>query len=985
MAAPHAIQRRLWAEELVRLRRARERERYAASQRRGRIDPNPHQIDAVIFALERIDEGGCILADEVGLGKTIEAGLVMAQLSAEGKARRILVIVPKPLLGQWQHELYALFGLETHEGGADPRSFEGEGVFLIGREFAGSERGAALLEQAAPFGLCVIDEAHEIFAGIHRRYDREGHYQQDSKDAMIAHRVKQALGMTPKLLLTATPIQNSLTELWGLVQYVEPTGTLLGDLATFRALFCQGDDRTLAAGQAHELRRRIGQICQRTLRRQAQEFLERPFVGRNAMLSEYSMSDAERDLYDDVTRYLLEPNLCAFRGRQRQLLLIGFHRRMASSLPALTSSLTKVTERLQRMLDGADVAKEVVRVFAQDLEDEELGEESSVDEAPPDPNAVAAELERVKGFVARTERIDVDTKAEKLLEAISMIQAREDQGKGSGKVVIFTESLTTQSYLRNVLIHNGIADRDVTLFRGTNDSPRAAEALEIWQAEVEHQLPAYNRPSRDIAVRLALVHEFRTRSKIFISTEAGAKGLNLQFCDTLVNYDLPWNPQRIEQRIGRCHRYGQTRDVTVINFSARDNEAQRLTLEILTTKLDLFGKVLDASDVVLHEPSSDSPELLAGALGADFQARLHRIYERARNIEEIEGELRQLREDIGEQREAFENALERTDGIIESRFDESVRQSFRRIQDNLPISLAQLDQNVDRLLSGYLDAIGVSYERRKAEGRVYYEISASAQLPPGLSAGLEVAVGHAKGLEDTDPVHLGHPLLQAAVEEARAASAAVHQVRFTLDQTAPGGLAARRGQRGKLVVLKFGYSGFEPVEHLQPIVVMEGEEAALAREDADALLRLVPDDLAGIHPPLTVEAALIDDSIDEYLFLDQASVAEVEQERFERSIAQIERYVEDRVLVLRRQQEALRGKFTKAQKKRDAAMGADAREAGDRELQRLERELDGVEGEIDMLQERRDESYQHWRDHAHDRRYAVPEVVRVIDLEFVLE
>lgn len=985
MGAPHPIQRRLWAEELVRLRRARERERYAASQRRGRIDPNPHQIDAVIFALERIDDGGCILADEVGLGKTIEAGLVMAQLSAEGRARRILVIVPKPLLGQWQHELYTLFGLETHEGGGDVRSFEGDGVFVIGREFAGSERGASVLQEAEPFGLCVIDEAHEIFAGIHRRYDRDGNYRHDSKDAMIAHRVKQALGATPKLLLTATPIQNSLAELWGLVQYVEPTGTLLGDLSTFRALFCEGDDRTLAAGQAHELRRRISQICQRTLRRQAQEFLEKPFVGRHAMLSEYSMSKAERQLYDDVTRYLLEPNLCAFRGRQRQLLLIGFHRRMASSLPALTSSLTKVAERLDRMSAGVDVSADVALEFVGDLEDDELAAESAGEDAPPDPEAVAAELQRVKGFVSRAEAIEGDSKADKLLEAVALIQSRAKEGKGSGKLVIFTESLTTQAYLRDVLIQNGYEDRDITLFRGTNVSPRAAEALEIWQAEVEKQLPAYNRPSRDIAVRLALVHEFKSRSKIFISTEAGAKGLNLQFCDTIINYDLPWNPQRIEQRIGRCHRYGQTRDVTVVNFSARDNEAQRLTLEILTTKLDLFGKVLDASDVVLHQPASESSELLAGALGADFQTRLHRIYERARNIEEIEEELRQLREDMGEQRKAFEDALERTHGIIESRFDETVRQSFRRIQDDLPISLAQLDQSIDRLVSGYLDAIGVGYERRKTEGRIHYDIQASEELPEELAGGLCVAVGHAKGLDDVDPVHLGHPLLHAAVDDARAASAAVRQVKFTLDDSAPGGLAARRGQRGKLVVLKFGYQGFEPVEHLQPIVVMEGEEAALAREDADALLRLQPADLDGIHPPLTVEGELIDDSVDEYLFLDQASIAEVEQERFDRSIEQIERYVDDRVLVLRRRQETLQAKFSKAQKKRDAAMGADAREAADRELQRLERELDEVEGEIDMLQQRRDDNYQRWREHAHKRRYAAPEVERIIDLEFVLE
>ena len=122
---------------------------------------------------------------------------------------------------------------------------------------------------------------------------------------------------------------------------------------------------------------------------------------------------------------------------------------------------------------------------------------------------------------------------------------------------------------------------DVTLFRGDNVGPDAARALEQWEADEGHAIAPAHRPSPSVAVRLALVHEFRHRSKVFISTEAGAKGLNLQFCDTVINYDLPWNPQRIEQRIGRVHRYGQKRGVTVISFLAAGNVAQRLTLEIL--------------------------------------------------------------------------------------------------------------------------------------------------------------------------------------------------------------------------------------------------------------------------------------------------------------------------------------------------------------------------------------------------------------------
>ena len=286
----HAFNQRVLAEDLVRVRRPDDRERYAAAQRQARIDPNPHQIDAVIFALRRLREGGCILADEVGLGKTIEAGLVIAQRRAEG-AQRILLIVPKSLIGQWQGELLNLFGIEALENEVN---FFPPGVYLVGREFAGSERGAIPLGAAPPFDLAVIDEAHEIFAGLHKRYDRDGIYDETSTEAVMAHRVRGFLRSTPVLLLTATPMQNSLVELWGLVQYVEPTGTLLGDIVTFREVFCTEDDRSLVPGQEHELKRRLALIQRRTLRRQAQEFLDRPFTRRRCRLYEYAMSDAER-------------------------------------------------------------------------------------------------------------------------------------------------------------------------------------------------------------------------------------------------------------------------------------------------------------------------------------------------------------------------------------------------------------------------------------------------------------------------------------------------------------------------------------------------------------------------------------------------------------------------------------------------------------------------------------------------------------------
>ncbi|MCP4660370.1 MAG: hypothetical protein GY856_33635, partial [bacterium] len=807
-----------------------------------------------------------------------------------------------------------------------------------------------------------------------------------------AHRVRSFLAATPVLLLTATPIQNSLSELWGLVQYVEPTRTLLGRLPTFRQLFIDRKDRELVPGQAHDLRRRIATICQRTLRRQAQDFLERPFVDRRAVLFEYTMSPEEKALYDDVTAYLLEPHLFAFKGRQRRLLLLGFHRRMASSLRALAASLRNVADRLRAELgDDEETVRQTVISFVGDDEEEEYEEEGddAVD-APEldDPVArlIRRELERVEDFVRRAESLPGDSKARALVEAVRLIGERGARGEGSGKVVIFTESLTTQDYIEELLVADGLEPGEVTLFRGHNDSPRALEALDRWEDEVGKTIPSYNQPSRSIAIRLALVHEFKTRSRVFISTEAGAKGLNLQFCDSLINYDLPWNPQRIEQRIGRCHRYSQQRDVTVINFLNKDNEAHRLTFEILSQKLDLFGKVLDASDHVLYEPKTEAPEPLVSALGVDFESELRRIYQRARTIEDIEEDLRGLRESMAARRQEFEERMRQTAELIETRFDEKVRQVFRRIQEDLPAGLARLDRDLNRLVTGYLDAAGVPFERREEEdGRVCLVIPPSPRLPEDLRQGGSVALGHARDLEDVESLHLSHPLVRAAIEEAREATRSPFCVRFDLAADGvPETLVARRGRRGRLVVTKITYRGFEPVERLRITALLEGTDAPLPEEEARALLELAPDDVPGFDPPLDVDVDDVDDAVEEELFVDQAEVSEGEQARFERMIEQIERFVDDQMLVLRHRRQEVEERVEKARRRRDAALGGEARTQAEEELAKLQSELDEIDREIARLAARQDPDYEKCRDHAHQRRNVKPAAERLLDVEFVL-
>ena len=339
---------------------------------------------------------------------------------------------------------------------------------------------------------------------------------------------------------------------------------------------------------------------------------------------------------------------------------------MASSIPALASSLEKVAARLRRHQAGLDSDETATDMF-RDLEEEDELEEPS-EEVPPtvDHAAFANELARVEDFVARANSLPNDAKARSFREAIRVV---------------------------------------------------------------------------------------------LVCTEAGAKGLNLQFCETVINYDLPWNPQRIEQRIGRCHRYSQQRDVTVVNFIARDNEAHRLTFEILSQKLDLFGRVLDASDTVLHEPRTDAPEIVVSALSVEFETDLRNIYSRSRTLDEVTREIAALRDKIGERRDAYEKEYDRTSQIIESRFDENVRKVFKSLREELPHGLTDLDRDVADLVDGYLASRGVKYRRFKKAGRAAFEVVSGPALPAEIGDGRRFATGDPRSLTDAEALNLVHPLL----------------------------------------------------------------------------------------------------------------------------------------------------------------------------------------------------------------------------------
>jgi superfamily II DNA or RNA helicase len=608
--------------------------RVASALTTSTVDLNPHQIEAAAFALEALPRGGGILADEVGLGKTIEAGIVIAQLAAEGRGR-ILILCPASLRAQWQGELLDKFGLKAVCVDGDvERSFRGNLFEQNAPVIASIQFGANRAEQLARivWDLVVVDEAHRL-----RNAWRPNH--------KTGTALRSALEGRPKLLLTATPLQNDLMELYGLVSFLD--AAVLGPEHAFRARYtgCADEEAPTAL---NELKSRIAPVVQRTLRRQVREYVK--FTARRSMVEDFTYSPAEADLYEKVGEYLRRAELLAIEPGRRTLLTLVYRKLLASSTYAIAPTLRRLADGLEQRIAAAKAnrqfelslsseEREELKEFDEELEEIEQGPEAAKDEPraqrrPPTIDALEGELFELRAYADLAASIRVNAKGEALSRAIDRAFTVAASYGWPLKAVIFTESKRTQEYLSTLLSERGYRGR-ISLLSGDGSGPDA---------------------------RRLLVEEFRERTQILISTEAGAEGLNLQFCNLIVNYDLPWNPQRVEQRIGRCHRYGQTRDVLVINFVNRSNAADARLFELLEKKLTLFDGVFGASDEILGALES----------GVDFERRVLDIYQSCRTEQEVNRAFDELRGDLEKRigarmTQARDLLFERFDGDVRSR------------------------------------------------------------------------------------------------------------------------------------------------------------------------------------------------------------------------------------------------------------------------------------------------------------------------------
>jgi len=798
-----------------------------------RVDLNPHQVDAALFALRSPYSKGVLLADEVGLGKTIEASLILAQKWAE-RRRRILLIVPATLRKQWQVELEDKFFLPSlilearaanalaKKGITNPFEVDDK-IVIASYQFVFAKRD---LVRQVNWDLVVVDEAHRL-RSIY-------------KGTKTAEGIVDAIRPARKLLLTATPLQNTLLELYGLVGILDPE--LFGSQEAFQAQFLSVDN---VEQRDASLRERLQHVCKRTLRRQVLEYI--PFTNRFTHTADFIPSKAEEQLYEEVSAYLQREVLVALPNARRKLITLIMRKLLASSSAAIGATLAKFAARLS---EQQKLPIPVEESLAEDFEAlPEIDDEWTGDDAAqqPEPGAADAspeakiELADLQRFVQLAQSVERDSKATKLVEVLPTAFKLAQEKGAARKAVLFTESVKTQEYLFKLLTESGY-EGEIVLMNGSNNDETSKRTYASWKARNAHRWEDVSSGSKSADMKAAIVDEFRERGTLLLATESAAEGVNLQFCSIVINYDLPWNPQRIEQRIGRCHRYGQKTDVLVVNFLNRKNEADKRVFELLDQKFNLFKGVFGASDDVLGAVES----------GVDLEMRIAAIYQNCRTQEQIKEAFDTLQLELDDKIKAGIDTARRA--FLEN-FDAEVHERLRVHKDAAKQSLGEQQ----RML---LDLAKFGLSRRA----IFDKSEPRFQVKPegaGDEQRFHLEWQRAEALGDAF-FRIDHPLAQELIEKAATQSTAAAEVTFDYEPHASA-LERYRGTSGWLEVSKLTAEAVGRAEefllaaacdaegkHLSPDVAtkffsLQGRVTSDATEPAPAVLAEIRDELRGFR------------------------------------------------------------------------------------------------------------------------------------------
>lgn len=739
------------------------------------VDINPHQVEAALFAFKSPLSKGIILADEVGLGKTIEAGLVICQYWATGK-RKIIIVCPAALRKQWSYELTDKFGIANEildtknyndyiKRGLSP--FNNKKIVICSYNFASRMKDSII---SVGFDLAVLDEAHKL----------RNVYKKSSK---MPHNIRDAFADTKKLLLTATPFQNSLMELYGLSTVIDEN--IFGNSRTFRSEYVNEENYS-------DLQLRLSPYYKRTLRKDVTEYIN--YTRRLSLTQEFSANDDEQQLYDEISEFLRNDNIYSIPTRQKMLTTMIIRKILASSTYALIGTLRTIKERLEGLLISSNATQLSLNDYFSEDEIEDLADEGFEGEEVEnnakdeiDIEKLQTEIQTISRFIEMAETISQDTKSVALLQALEKSFEQLNSVGANQKALIFTESTRTQRYLKQYLEENGYKGK-IVVFNGTNTDIESNEIYERWLSvnSSTGRISGIKAADR----RMAIVDYFRNEAEIMIATEAAAEGLNLQFCSLVVNYDLPWNPQRIEQRIGRCHRYGQKSDVVVVNFVNKRNYADVRVYSLLENKFHLFNDVFGASD-----------EVLGQADNIDFERRIWEIYQECRTTEEIAAAFEKLQNDMQEQ---IDECISDVKEKVINNFDIDVQEHLKLSKDKTGAFLSKYEYIFWELTKYILDGKAVFND---SDYTFKLKESVAGYLPHQYALYSKKA--------DGEPYRLSHPLAQYVINTALNIDVSSGKIVFHTDRNNINiGVPERlKRQKGYLVLSSLDVSAFDEEQH----------------------------------------------------------------------------------------------------------------------------------------------------------------------------
>lgn len=895
-------QAKYYAHELTKRFPSDSNEKLAGALVDAQVDLNPHQIEAALFAFRSPLSKGALLADEVGLGKTIEAGLVLSQRWAERK-RRILIITPSNLRKQWHQELQEKFFLPCRIleakaynnaikiGNFQPFEIK-DSIVICSYQFA---RSKAVDVYRIPWDLVVIDEAHRL-RNVYKTSN------------VIANTLKNALQNAPKLLLTATPLQNSLLELFGLVSFVDEQ--TFGDLKSFREQFMHlNEDQVF-----NTLKARLKPICHRTLRRQVQSV---PYTNRLPMVERFTPEEGEDKLYHLVSEYLRRENLQALPNSQRSLMTLVLRKLLASSTFAIAGALETLIARLKIKLAKQTPSLSLEEELDEDYESldetaeewEENGEEEFLSET--DQKALAREIADLETFRDLAVSITYNAKGKALITALEKAFSTPSLPR---KAIVFTESRKTQDYLMRLLTETPYKD-GIVLFNGSNNDPKSKEIYKEWLSR--HEGTDKVTGSKTADMRSALVDYFRDKGQIMIATEAGSEGINLQFCALVVNYDLPWNPQRIEQRIGRCHRYGQKHDVVVVNFINLKNEADQRVFQLLSEKFHLFEGVFGASDEVLGAIES----------GVDFERRIAEIYQRCREPEEIKARFDQLQQELNAQ---ISDSMTHTRRQLLENFDAEVLEKLKVNKETSEAALSRYERMLmDVSHFGLQEHAAFTDDRRD---------SFRLNSLPFEAANDEIPLGLYELPRRSGEAHLyrlGHPLAQKLLEKIKSESSESADVIFDASGARPK-VSALEPYIGKSGQLSLSLLTIEALDQVEDYLLFSAHTDDGQSLDHDLAKRLSMLPVQSLQSGITLDDSTLKNLANEQKAGIQLKISERNAQFFEQEADKLDGWAEDLKVTLEREIKEMDRTIKEAKRAATLASTLEEKLAGQKQVKTLE-------------------------------------------------